>query len=110
MAVQDLAPLLVQPEPRIVEGTVLPRTSVPAPRSGFAERLADTAVTARRALEVTIHRLRYRPATRRVAKMAVLLPAHNEESDIEACLDSLVAQTRTPTSSSSSRTTAPTTR
>ncbi|MEZ0164316.1 glycosyltransferase family 2 protein [Kineococcus sp. LSe6-4] len=96
MAVHDLAPLLVQPEPRVVEGTVLPRTAVPAPRSGFADRLADTALTARRALEVTIHRLRYRPATRRVAKMAVLLPAHNEEADIEACLDSLVTQTRTP--------------
>lgn len=96
MAVQDLAPLLVQPEPRVLEGTVVPRLDVPAPRASFAERLADTAVAARRALEVTIHRLRYRPATRRTARMAVLLPAHNEEQDIEACLDSLVTQTRTP--------------
>ncbi|WP_432541002.1 glycosyltransferase family 2 protein [Kineococcus sp. SYSU DK002] len=96
MAVQDLAPLLVQPEPRVVEGTVVLSPSVPAPRAGIAERIADAAVSARRVLEVTIHRLRYKPATRRTARMAVLLPAHNEEQDIEACLDSLLAQTRTP--------------
>ena len=96
MAVQELAPLLVQPAPRVVEGTVLPRLEVPQQRQSLVERIADGAVSARRAIEVTIHRLRYRPATRRTARMAVLIPAHNEQADIEACLASVLAQTRTP--------------
>jgi len=96
MALQELAPMLVQPQPRVIEGTVLPQAVVPAARQPLADRIADGALAARRVLEVTIHRLRYRPATRRTARMAVLIPAHDEEADIEACLSSVLDQTRVP--------------
>ncbi|WP_432545663.1 glycosyltransferase family 2 protein [Kineococcus sp. SYSU DK004] len=100
MATTELAPLLVQPAPRVIEGEIVPRAFVPQPRQPLTDRIADTVSTraqaARRIVEVTIHRLRYRPATRRTARMAVLVPAHNEEADITACLDSVMAQTRTP--------------
>ncbi|PRY10808.1 glycosyltransferase family 2 protein [Kineococcus rhizosphaerae] len=98
MAVQELAPLLVPPTPRVVEGTVLTALTVPQPRqgSGLIDRIVERTEAARRVVEVTIHRLRYRPAGRRTARMAVLIPAHDEQDDIEACLASVLAQTRVP--------------